>query len=572
MFLFVAIFAGLLVVGLKVFYPLHMVVGLGIYLIAFILLIRWIYLSRKILKSYRAYEFAGNFLKKDKYLILIAIALYVLTLSIIWLRPIEDNPFKNYTDEQIKTQVVDDLYKSSVAMDYLETSGNLLLTALENKDENANNTAHISDLYDDFIRAVSYSEDLTEAHKYFGSIPYRLWQERVTSFLIAYSLYVKKYEIVHRMMTSVSGNEYQKKVLNQQMPYAERGNIYSEMVERFYAPKTRLRLSAGQLYLRIFAKPDSNQIGSYEVLYSKARESYKYLFSNFFSTVLRTGEVVLDGTEQRMFSVWFPIQKNVAYTMGKVILTTRGKKGFITKEQAITMSNVMQPGDLMFTRRNWRLSNVGIPGFWTHAALYTGDLAKLDKYFASEFPFEGHANFSEYLETNFPKIYEEYIKKDAGGYYPAVVEAMEPGVILHSIPTSADADFVAVLRGKNLNKRDKLLSIIRAFSHVGKPYDFNFDFDTRDSIVCSELVYDALYEFLPSKKGVHFVASLVSGRKIVSPLDMTKKFLAEHGSDKSELEFVYFLRGDEDKLTAAASTEAEFKNSISWSKFTFLQN
>jgi hypothetical protein len=32
----------------------------------------------------------------------------------------------------------------------------------------------------------------------------------------------------------------------------------------------------------------------------------------------------------------------------------------------------MSPGCILLVRRQWYLSNIGIPGFWPHAVLYVG--------------------------------------------------------------------------------------------------------------------------------------------------------------------------------------------------------
>jgi hypothetical protein len=278
----------------------------------------------------------------------------------------------------------------------------------------------------------------------------------------------------------------------------------------------------------------------------------------------------VDSTEIKMFDTWFPIQKNVANIMGHAILSTRGNRGLITREQSFVMEESMQPGDIMLQRRNWHVSNVGIPGFWTHSALYVGDLERMDTFFASEFPYMGYESMSAYIQGVLPEVYQKFLIPDAQGDNVSVIEAIEPGVILQSLPVSTDADFVVVLRPQ-LSKKEIVLSVMKAFEHTGKPYDYNFDFDTRDALVCSELVYDAYFEKLPEKKGLHFETSVVNGRKIVSPFDIAKKFVDERWNSNPELRFVYFLQSEEDVGKAKKGSEVEFLESVEWSKFSFLQ-
>ncbi len=562
----------LAVVGLKIFYPFHLFIGIGLYIFLFIPIVRRIYLSRKYWKKFRVYKFSEKFFIKERWRLFVALVVLILIASFLWLRPLDENPLRTFSDDEIRQVVNDDLYKSVTAMDYLDTTGNQLLENLALKDKSTSGIEKTLAIYDDFLKAVSYSEFLTDKHRYFSAIPNRLHKESYNSFLISYSLYVKKYEIVFRIMQEISGDELLVKTLNEYNNNIGRGKIYNEMVFRFYEPKTRLRLSVGYLYMK-FVPSDISEGTPSDMLYKKAKQSYIFLRSKFFRTITESKNIILNFAENKIFDAWFPIQKSVATAMGRTILSTRGNSGLITEQQATQMGKEMQPGDFMLQRRNWHLSNVGIPGFWTHSALYTGSINVLDEYFKSEFPYEGYESFSEFLKNKNPDVYNIYSEKDVLGYQKSVVEAIERGVVIQSLEKSADADFVVVLRPDKLSKRDKMLAIIRALENVGKPYDFNFDFDTVGSLVCSELIYDAYTENLEkNKKGINFETSLVSGRKMVSPLDMAIKFKNEYGKDDAELKFVYFIESNEKTGIAKASSLPKFLESLKWSKFTFLQN
>lgn len=563
-------FLSLAIVGTQLLYPFHVVIGVSIYILSFIPFLRRVYLSRDTWRKYHAYKLTAGFVKRERRRFALALVGLVIVAVFLWLRPLDAQPFAGLSDEQVAALVRDDLYRSVTAMDYLETTGNELLSVLSRPESDSNQTEDIEVAFTDFLTAVAYSESLTEVHRYFASISYAYWDTRLESFLIANSLYAKKYEIVHRLMVAVGSSEHKKTALNQVVPAVGRGNLYNEMVVRYFEPKTRVRLTGGYLYQWFFIGDRPRTDAQFSLLRDKASGSYQYLRTNVSKTITHAPTVLTDAAEQRMFEAWFPIQKGVATAMGRAIISTRGKAGLITEEQARTMGEVMLPGDIMLQRRNWHVSNVGIPGFWTHSALYTGTLEEMDEYFASEFPYAGHDRMSAYLAAELPAVFAAYSQSDGAGDRPAVIEAIEPGVVVQTLPVSADADHVVVLR-PTVGKRDKLLALLKAFTNMGKPYDFNFDFNTRDAMVCSELVYDAYFERLPEKQGLQFETSIVNGRPIVSPFDMATKYVAERHTAEAELLFVYFLRGDEAAGRAVVSDESTFVQSLAWSKFSFLQ-
>jgi hypothetical protein len=568
---FLLTFTCIAIVGGQFFYPFHIIIGMGIYILSWIPFLWHVYLSHKAWRKYRLYSGTTAFFVREKRKLFFGFLFLSCVFIFLVVRPVGTSVFDDLDDMQIKQRVTDDLYQSVTAIDYLETSGDELITSLQTDLEDANTAEDIKLRFDSFLQAVMFSESLSETHRQFDAIPYRLWDERIVSFTIAYSMYVKKYELLHRVMLETSGSEYKKKILNQYVQLYERNNIYSEMLSRYYSLRTRLRINVGMVYMKLFNDTDGIAKAEYSVLHVKSEEGYTYLFNNFDTTALKTGEVVVDSARNKMFDTWLPIQRGVANAMGNTIISDRGRAYLIEDEQIREMQTHMLPGDIMLQRRNWHVSNVGIPGFWTHAALYTGELETMDTYFSELFPYKGRATFTEYLKVVYPEVYTEFQALDTDGNAYAVIESIAPGVVLQSLEASAHADFVVALR-PSLTKQDKMLALFKAFGNLGKPYDYNFDFDTRDALVCSELVYDAFFQNLPEKNGLQFEVSTVNGRKIVSPLDIAKKFKSQYGTDKSELSFVYFISSDEATQTASVSTKKIFLESVDWNKFSFLQH
>ena len=82
-------------------------------------------------------------------------------------------------------------------------------------------------------------------------------------------------------------------------------------------------------------------------------------------------------------------------------------------------------------------------------------------------------------------------------------------------------DAVAVIRPK-LDAPSIAKAIERAGTHVGKPYDFDFDFTRADRVVCTEVVYRS-YEGLG---GFHFQLTRRAGRETLSAEDLLNLAIA----------------------------------------------
>ena len=133
----------------------------------------------------------------------------------------------------------------------------------------------------------------------------------------------------------------------------------------------------------------------------------------------------------------------------------------------------LQPGDVLLVRDDSRLTAAILPGFWTHAALFLGGRPDLEVLGLNSHP---------HVVRHWHEIPENC------GPLGLVIEALFPCVQLNPVEKCLRVDHFVVLR-PTLPASDIASAIGEALGHLGKPYDFEFDFNNSSRIVCTELVY-----------------------------------------------------------------------------------
>ncbi|TET35868.1 MAG: protein tyrosine phosphatase [Planctomycetota bacterium] len=284
-------------------------------------------------------------------------------------------------------------------------------------------------------------------------------------------------------------------------------------------------------------------------------------------TLQNGGQIAKDAS----FAAWFPVQKGVGTWMGDTKVW-RLKKSLITKEQISEIKKKLEPGDIILVRHEWYLSNIGLPGFWPHAALYVGTPEQREKYFDEQAVNEwlsrqgtASGSIEDYLKKSYPKAYGISSGKDKAGHEHRIIEALSEGVSFTSLEHCLDADCMVILR-PNLPKVSKAHAIVQAFHFSGRPYDFNFDFLTDSTMVCTELVYKS-YTGTDEIKGLKIPLVEILGRKTLPANEIVKLFDKEYGTDKQQFEFIYFLDGNEDSGKAFERDVKTLRESFKRSKW-----
>jgi hypothetical protein len=304
----------------------------------------------------------------------------------------------------------------------------------------------------------------------------------------------------------------------------------------------------------VYGKPESPL--SIKQIREDSLKIWKYGMWKGGALTAKNGMNILKNTGKK---TWFPVQKGISNFAGDAKVY-RINNSLITDRQIREIAEELKPGDIILERREWYLTNIGIPGFWTHAAIYIGSPAEREKFFNSE-------EMDSLLKGMGVKSVEDILRKSSGrykhcltpdsyGHVPRVIEAIGEGVLFTTIEHSASCDSIAVLRPR-LSKREIALALIRAFRYSGRPYDFDFDFLTDSALVCTELVYKS-YEPGKNREGLVFPLEKIMGRSILPANGIAKLFSDEVKYNKKQLDFVLFFDGIEKSRKAVRSTEKKF--------------
>lgn len=331
---------------------------------------------------------------------------------------------------------------------------------------------------------------------------------------------------------------------------------------------------ASHQYHRVLAQTAYESLSA-DDLVSYAMTAVDVTYPELRRTLRRRGVRLFGGNgvdilKDRGHEAWLPMQTGVAELMGDTRVH-REERMLVSEEQIREAVRRSQPGDVLVERRNWYLSNVGLPGFWPHAALYVGTREELATFLDEDPEVQRHYGgpFTAALKRRHPKAWAAWTSTDEERHPYRVLEAVSEGVLFTTAEHSLHADYVAALRPR-LSKLEVARAIERAFGYVWRPYDFDFDFYTDTSLVCSELVYKA-YEPCDDAKGLALPLEQLVGRMTLSPNTLVRLFDEQYDTERRQLDFAWFLDGRESEGKAIWSDVGALRASHRRPKWDFVQ-
>jgi hypothetical protein len=440
--------------------------------------------------------------------------------------------------------------------------------------------AFLLDLWTSYLGTAMALDELRRFHEDFYRFDLsRMERTRhVKSFLLTFGSELALFESSAELVSLVESNENVERFLN--VPRPDRGleaGSVSRIRDELSGLSDLSRVVAGKRYLSYLEEVHQARSETAEESFSWVWDAVEHYVSR---AERRSAARAVSASVASDFGpvlrevkrVSFPVQKEVAEWMGDTRLKRPAGHYLVTASQARVMEESLEPGDVLLSRKNWYLSNLGLPGFWPHAILYVGANETLASRFDSEPEVRDWVRrasgrdipFSRYLEESYPLAWERRAAAPSEEPRLTVVEAVSEGVIQNSL-YGASGDFIAALRPR-LSPLVKAQAIFKAFSFLDRPYDFDFDFATDHALVCTEVVWRA---YRASGEGLAIDLRSIAGRLTLPANEIARSFVEDRAREARRFDFVYYLEGREREKRAAVAGVESFLATVERSKWSF---
>jgi hypothetical protein len=362
------------------------------------------------------------------------------------------------------------------------------------------------------------------AYEYFMSYAYlvkvrskkikELGEHEIKGLVNALAVAVTLFDVTNYTYINFLGHRKLRILLNERdSSYKRAENTFKRSIKGVFSFRNRKYLKRAISIYKNFYVNNEEIFGDHDVI--KADNIIKNSFiyskykngSNFKELIKITGARLKISLKNKLDFLSFLGNSVVYYgskLFGNVMGSFQKRRGKLF-ENAKFMLKVrarLEPLDILLEKTPFRLTDNFIPGYWGHAAIYIGEQKDLQRL--------GIWNHD---------LVQKYKEEILSGR--TIVEALRSNVQINSIDHFTDIDDFAIIRlKKELTDKEKAEHILRALSHIGKRYDFSFDVETGETIVCSELHYRTYID-------IDFNTSTILGRPTISVDQVAEQALVD---------------------------------------------
>lgn len=255
---------------------------------------------------------------------------------------------------------------------------------------------------------------------------------------------------------------------------------------------------------------------SYHALPSHLKERYQDVFNIFYDEVprqmLRLKFDHYSVIDELAFAA-SDLQNRLSGDFGNTIGQIRWRKGHLLNKKNIHQEILenLRPLDIITEKTYFALTDKFIPGHFGHNAIWLGTKEQLEK-------------INMWNHESIIPFHDDII---AG---KSIIETDRSGTHLKSLSDFMNIDEFAILRFKENSLKDIRRIYKVALSQIGKVYDFNFDVETTNKLVCSELLYQSFGQ-------INWPVEKLLGRVTISPDNVTSLVFYKD----SPVDLVYYV-------------------------------
>lgn len=269
----------------------------------------------------------------------------------------------------------------------------------------------------------------------------------------------------------------------------------------FYVTELIEKYKEHEVHINELAQDDINLYYLIQII--EQSQSYPKLQElDFFDAVNHRSKIRSRVSSDTLSDIGRSVVNGLSKGFSNAVGSYEERKGLLYNDVSLEkeIEKQLQIGDILLEKTPFRLTDSMIPGHWGHAAIWVGTEHELRDIGLWEHPLVAR--------------YHEQIQRGE-----LVAESLRTGTTLSPLSEFLNIDDMGVIRSRQPLTDDEMRNtIILALRQIGKDYDFNFDVETTDKIVCSQLVY-------LSYTKIDWPTESVVGRYTISPDNIAIKAL-----------------------------------------------
>ena len=282
-------------------------------------------------------------------------------------------------------------------------------------------------------------------------------------------------------------------------------------------------------------------------------------------------KAALSEAKRHSVNTYLTIQQFVATQIGdfRIKQTEDITNHKIDSEKVDQFHELLKPGDILIERRDWYSSNAFLPGYWPHGALYIGtpeELVENDLLDDVVKELTAMAKEEKDLETAETQSVDglthadrmfalvEDLKKGGNEKLNSrqIMEAISEGVYHNTVDHSVGEASSVFALSPHVKPHERAKAIAAAYFYEGREYDFNFDFETPNTLVCTEVIYRC-YGGNASNATLRFPIITVMGRKTLPAHELARHFVQQVRNGEEKYDLVAWL--DSDRINNSSTLE-----------------